>query len=120
MIQQILLSHSSVVNDAMARTADADQELLRLAMSVLAANVLALHVENQKVTLDLEGNVVAGFTEAEEPAQVLDERQVVEGDSLHPRRPAAGFDSSQSGLVRVEGGLFGADITNDPGRVAGR
>jgi hypothetical protein len=83
MIQQKLLAGCTVVDDAMARTVDADQKLLRLAVSMLAPNVLALYVENQEITFDFERNVLACFTEAEQPAQILDQREVVNGYSLH-------------------------------------
>ena len=100
---------SAIIGDHGTVSMHADQELMKRAVSVLAAHFETGHLVYQKEALDLEWNVLLHFSEGQRTAHVLDGRQGMQRDTTDLSQGEPGIDF---GICRF-GTLRNAYIPND-------
>ena len=71
MIQNELLSRTSIVGNHMARTVGTYQKLMLSPVSVFTPDVLAGNSEDKETTFDLKWNLTAGFRECQLTSRIL-------------------------------------------------
>lgn len=116
-VEQDFLAVEAVVDEDLAGSADADEELIEVAVGVFAAHFLPADAEDDEVAADVEGDVAGDFAIGEGAAEVGEAGQAMHGDAGEGGGARAdGFGGRKESAFD---GIFGGGIAGDAGGIAG-